>query len=48
LRHLGRRRLDRVYDWLIEADLAMKSTAALPERVVLERLVVQLARPRVS
>ncbi len=46
LRHLGRRRLDHIYDWLIEADLAMKSTAALPERMVLERLVVQLARPR--
>jgi DNA polymerase-3 subunit delta len=46
LRHLGRRRLDQVYDWLLEADLAMKSTGALPERVVLERLVVQLARPR--
>ncbi|HEY1375691.1 MAG TPA: DNA polymerase III subunit delta [Gemmataceae bacterium] len=46
LRHLGRRRLDRVYDWLLEADLALKSTGALPERVVLERLVVRLARPR--
>jgi DNA polymerase-3 subunit delta len=46
LRHLGRRRLDRVYDWLLEADLAMKSSGALPERIVLERLVVRLARPR--
>jgi DNA polymerase-3 subunit delta len=46
LRHLGRRRLDRLFDWLLEADLAMKSTGALPERVVLERLVVQLGRPR--
>jgi DNA polymerase III subunit delta len=46
LRHLGRRRLDRVYDWLLESDLAMKSSDALPERVVLERLVVRLARPR--
>ncbi len=46
LRHLGRRRLDRVYDWLLEADLALKSSGALPERVVLERLVVRLARPR--
>jgi DNA polymerase-3 subunit delta len=48
LRHLGRRRLDRLYDWLLEADLAMKSTGALPERIILERLVVQLARPRVA
>jgi hypothetical protein len=40
------RRLDQICDWLLEADLAMKSTGALPERVVLERLVVQLALPR--
>ena len=46
LRHLGRRRLDRLYDWLLEADLALKSSGALPPRVVLERLVVRLARPR--
>jgi DNA polymerase-3 subunit delta len=46
LRHLGRRRLDRLYDWLLEADLAMKSSGGLPERLVLERLVVRLARPR--
>jgi DNA polymerase-3 subunit delta len=46
LRHLGRRRLDQVHDWLLEADLAMKSTDHLPPRVLLERLVVQLARPR--
>jgi DNA polymerase-3 subunit delta len=46
LRHLGRRRLDRLYDWLLEADLAMKSSGALPPRVLLERLVVRLARPR--
>jgi DNA polymerase-3 subunit delta len=46
LRHLGRRRLDRVYDWLLEADLGMKSSGTLPPRVLLERLVVRLARPR--
>jgi DNA polymerase-3 subunit delta len=46
LRHLGRRRLDRIYDWLLETDLGMKSSGALPERVLLERLVVRLARPR--
>jgi DNA polymerase-3 subunit delta len=46
LRHLGRRRLDRLYDWLLEADLALKSSGALPPRLVLERLVVRLARPR--
>ncbi len=46
LRHLGRRRLDRLYDWLLEADLGMKGFSGLPPRVLLERLVVRLARPR--
>lgn len=46
LRHLGRRRLDRLYDWLLEADLGMKGSSQLPPRVLLERLVVRLARPR--
>jgi DNA polymerase-3 subunit delta len=46
LKHLGLRRLGRLYDWLLEADLEMKSSGHLPERVILERLVVRLARPR--
>jgi DNA polymerase-3 subunit delta len=46
LRHLGRRRLDCIFDWLLEANQAMKSSDALPEQLVLERLVVRLARPR--
>lgn len=33
LRHLGRRRLERVYDWLLRANLDMKSSGQLPERV---------------
>lgn len=45
-RHLGRRRLAQLYDWLIETDLTMKSTGGLPERLLLERLIVRLARPR--
>jgi DNA polymerase-3 subunit delta len=44
LRHLGRRRLDRLYDWLLEADLGLKGASQLPPRTLLERLVVQLAR----
>jgi DNA polymerase-3 subunit delta len=44
LRHLGRRRLDRLYDWLLEADLGLKGSSQLPPRTLLERLVVQLAR----
>lgn len=46
LRHLGRRRLDRLYDWLLETDLGMKGSSALPPRILLERLVVRLARQR--
>ncbi|HEV3143580.1 MAG TPA: DNA polymerase III subunit delta [Gemmataceae bacterium] len=46
LKHLGRRRLDRLYDWLLETDLGLKGGNPLPERTQLERLVVRLARPR--
>jgi DNA polymerase-3 subunit delta len=45
LRHLGRRRLNRLFDWLIETDLGMKRTAHVPPRILLERLVIQLALP---
>jgi len=44
LRHLGRRRLDRLYDWLVETDLGLKGSSQLPPRTLLERLVAQLAR----
>jgi DNA polymerase-3 subunit delta len=46
MRHLGRRRLDRLYDWLLQADLGTKGSSQLTPRTLLERLVVQLARPR--
>src|SRR6266568_5624106 len=42
LRHLGRRRLDKLFDWLLEADLGMKGNSALAPAVQLERLVVKL------
>jgi DNA polymerase-3 subunit delta len=45
LRHLGRRRADRLYDWLLEVDLGLKGSSPLPPRTLLERLVVLLARP---
>ncbi len=44
LRHLGRRRAERLYDWLLEADLGLKGSSQLPPRVLLERLLVGLAR----
>jgi DNA polymerase-3 subunit delta len=44
LRHLGRRRADRLFDCLLEMDLGLKGSSPLPARMLLERLVVQLAR----
>src|SRR5438094_465898 len=44
LRHLGRRRADRLYDWLLETDLGLKGSSQLRPQTLLERLVVQLAR----
>ncbi|MGH7226704.1 MAG: DNA polymerase III subunit delta, partial [Gemmataceae bacterium] len=46
LRHLGRRRLDLIYDWLLQTDLGLKGSSQLPPRTLLQRLVVQLARKR--
>jgi DNA polymerase-3 subunit delta len=44
LRHLGRQRADRLFDWLLEADLGLKGSSQLSPRTLLERMVVQLAR----
>jgi DNA polymerase-3 subunit delta len=40
MRHLGRRRLARLYDWLLEMDLGIKGSSQLPEKVLFERLIV--------
>ena len=44
LRHLGRRRAERLYDGLLEMDLGLKGGSPLPPRTLLERYVLQLAR----
>jgi DNA polymerase-3 subunit delta len=44
MRHLGRPRLDRLFDWLLQTDLGFKGSSPLPPRLLLERLVVRLAR----
>ncbi len=44
LRHLGRRRANRLYDWLLEVDLGLKGSSPLPPRTQLERLLIRLAR----
>lgn len=46
MRHLGRRRLDSLYDWLLQTDFGIKGASALSARTLLERLVIQLSRPR--
>jgi DNA polymerase-3 subunit delta len=48
VRHLGRRRLDQIAEWLLEVNLGLKGGNPLPPRLQLERLIVRLARPRVS
>jgi DNA polymerase-3 subunit delta len=45
LRHLGRRRGQQLYRWLLEADLGLKGESKLPPRLVLERLIIRLAAP---
>jgi DNA polymerase-3 subunit delta len=44
LRQLGRRRAERLYDWLLEVDQGLKGGSALPPRTLLERFVIQMAR----
>jgi len=46
MRHLGRNRLERIYDWLLETDSGLKGGNPLPDRLQMERLIVRLARPR--
>src|SRR5262249_30244962 len=41
MRWLGRRRLNRLYEWLLQTDLGLKGMSQLPPRTLLERLVVQ-------
>jgi DNA polymerase-3 subunit delta len=45
MRHLGRQRVERLYDWLLEVDSGLKGGSDLSPRLQLERLVVQLTRP---
>lgn len=46
MKHLGWGRLDKLFDWLVEADAGMKGGSPLPDKLQLERLIVRLARPR--
>jgi DNA polymerase-3 subunit delta len=44
--HLGRDRVSRLPELLLRADLDLKGSSQLPPRTVLERLLLDLARPR--
>jgi DNA polymerase-3 subunit delta len=46
LRHLGRRRLEKLAEWLVDINVGLKGGNPLPERIQVERLIVMLARPR--
>jgi DNA polymerase III subunit delta len=45
LKQLGPRRLEKLYDWLLEVDLGMKGNSTLAPTTQLERLIVRLSRP---
>ena len=44
--HLGPRRVSQLPEWLLQADLDVKGGSQLSPRVILERLLIRLARPR--
>ncbi len=44
LRHLGHRRVEQLYDWLLEVDSGLKGGSELDPRLQLERLIVRLTR----
>lgn len=43
MRRIGRPRAERIYGWLVDADMALKGSSALSERAVLEQLLLRLA-----
>jgi DNA polymerase-3 subunit delta len=43
LRRLGRHRGQRLYRWLLEADMDLKGDSPFPPRTILERLLVQIS-----
>jgi DNA polymerase-3 subunit delta len=44
MRRLTGRRLNRIYDWLLQTNLGMKGGSELPKEAQLERLIIQLAQ----
>lgn len=46
LKHLGRNRLQMLSEWIAETNINLKGGSALPDHVVLEKLLVKLAMPK--
>jgi DNA polymerase-3 subunit delta len=44
IKHLGRRRLDRLYDWLLQMNMDLRGNSPLPPRTLFERFLLKLAR----
>ena len=44
VKHLGRRRLDRLYDWLLQINMDLRGNSPLPARTLFERFLLKLAR----
>jgi DNA polymerase-3 subunit delta len=43
LKRISRRRAEQIFQWLLAADLDLKGASSLPERMIAERLLLQLA-----
>ncbi|MSQ94552.1 MAG: DNA polymerase III subunit delta [Gemmataceae bacterium] len=43
IRHLGRRRLDRLYDWLLQLNMDLRGNSVLSARTLFERFLLKLA-----
>lgn len=48
MRHLGRRRLDRLYDWLLQMNMDLRGGSQLSGRTLFERFLLKLARKNES
>jgi DNA polymerase-3 subunit delta len=44
IKHLGRRRLDRLYDWLLQINMDLRGNSTLSARTLFERFLLKLAR----
>lgn len=44
LRHLGPKRAEKLYDWLLEVNFGLKGGSTLPPRTLFERFLIKLAR----